>query len=317
MAPGGRIQGSTAGGAIGIAALGALLSVLIIYPFNAAVIPALGNPGALLLTVPAERILTAAGLAWLAWTTPASISSKSAGLRLGAVAGLAFGLVETVIGGSGALGLLFSTPLHMIVAALVGIGVAFAAGRRLAGGTAVSAILLGRDTVSLLVIAIGCHLAYDLAASTTGLLGVLVGLALAGAVLFGIYRELPEDLRAASVTDPVSLLTAAFARVGGGLSAGTRAGGVALPLPGHTAGGVPVTAPQGPASSGARAPATAPAPGWAPSGVPAGPAPAGPAPAAPPVRRQVRFCSGCGAGVTAGDAFCARCGAPIESEAVR
>ena len=53
-----------------VAALGSVLSVLAIYPINVAFIPALGDPAALLVTVPAEDLLTAVGLAYLVWSAP-------------------------------------------------------------------------------------------------------------------------------------------------------------------------------------------------------------------------------------------------------
>jgi hypothetical protein len=208
----GRLSDGTA--AI-IAGLGSVLSVLAIYPINVAFIPALGDPAALLVTVPAEDLLTAAGLAYLVWSAPYTLSTTHLGLRLGACAGVAFGLVETAINNSGMLGILLSTPLHMITSAMVGIGLTFAAGRH-GRGWSDSSVFLNRGTVSLAVIAISCHLAYDLLARGVGPAGVLAGLGLAGVVLFAIYRYLPQDASEVAIPGPIELLTGAFARIGSG-----------------------------------------------------------------------------------------------------
>jgi hypothetical protein len=235
----GRLSDGTA--AI-IAGLGSVLSVLAIYPINVAFIPALGDPAALLVTVPAEDLLTAAGLAYLVWSAPYTLSTTNLGVRLGACAGVAFGLVETAINNSGMLGILLSTPLHMIASAMVGIGLVFAAGRR-GRGCSDSSVFLNRGTVSLAVIAIGCHLAYDLLARAVGPAGVLAGLGLAGVVLFAIYRYLPQDASAVAIPGPVELLTGAFARLGSG-GAARRLSTAGLPPP--TAAPAWAVAPQSP-----------------------------------------------------------------------
>ncbi len=277
--------GLSAAGAAAIAGLGSLLSVVVIYPLNSAVVPALGNPAALLVTVPAEDLLTAIGLAYLVWMAPAALSTKTAGVLLGAVAGLVFGLVETVINRSGIDGIIFSTPLHMAVSALIGIGLVFAAGRR-RGGRSDASVFLFRDTASLVVIAIGCHFAYDVLARALGIAGVLGGLALIGVVLAVIYRLLPEDPSAFVVSDPVRLLSDAFARA------------------------VPQTRPAAmPAAPAAPAPPAAPA-------APSPPAAAAPV-AAPLPAPEPRFCSTCGIPLTPGYAFCPGCGRRITSEAAR
>ncbi len=267
----------SAAGAAAIAGLGSLLSVVVIYPLNVAVIPALGNPAALLVTVPAEDLLTAIGLAYLAWAAPATLATKTAGVRLGAVAGLVFGIVETAINGSGIEGIAFSTPLHMAVSALIGIGLVFAAGRRRAGGVDAS-VFLGRETASFVIVAIGSHFAYDVLARALGAVGVLAGLALVGAVLAVIYRHLPEDLSGVVVSDPISLLSGALAQA----SVQAR--------------------PAAPAAPPAAWP-TAPTTMAAPTAAMAAPAP--------------RYCSACGTPLTTGYAFCPGCGGRIASEATR
>jgi hypothetical protein len=276
VAPERAAGGLSAAGAAAIAGLGSLLSVVVIYPLNSAVIPALGNPAALLVTVPAEDLLTAIGLGYLVWAAPATLATKTAGVRLGAVAGLVFGVVETVLNGSGLLGILFSTPLHMAVSAIIGIGLVFAAGRR-RGGRSDASVFLFRDTVSLVVIAIGCNFAYDALARSLGIVGVLAGLGLIGAVLAVIYRHLPEDLSPFVVSDPVTLLSAAFAR------AARQTRPAAAPM-------TAVPAPSAAAPAGTPAAATSLA---------------------------ARFCSACGTTLTAGYAFCPGCGGRIASEATR
>jgi len=219
-----------------IAGVGSLLSIVAIYPLNSAMIPALGR-ASLLVTVPGEDLLTAVGLAYLVWSAPWTLDTKTAAVRLGAVAGLVFGIAEAAINKSGLDGILFSTPVHMAASGLVGIGLVFAAGRRARGGSD-SSVYLGRDTVSLAGVAIGCHLAYDLLAGSIGLGGVLMALGLAGAALLaGIYNYLPEDPSSFPVSEPVELLAGAFAKL-------TQSAGGAAPA--FQAGLVPAPAPTGP-----------------------------------------------------------------------
>ena len=289
VAPGRPAGGVSAAGAAAIAGLGSLLSVVVIYPLNLAVIPALGNPAALLVTVPVEDLLTAIGLAYLAWAAPETLATKTAGVRLGAVAGLVFGVVETAINGSGIEGIAFSTPLHMAVSALIGIGLVFAAGRRRAGGVDAS-VFLGRETASVVIVAIGCHFAYDALARALGVVGVLAGLALVGAVLAVIYRRLPEDLSGVAVSDPISLLSGAFAQA----PAPARPTTMAAP---------PTAMPAAPTTIAASSATMPAAPAATPAAMPAAPAP--------------RYCSACGTPLTPGYAFCPGCGGRIASEATR
>ena len=259
----GRLSDGTAAIIVG---LGAVLSVLAIYPINVAFIPALGDPAALLVTVPAEDLLTAAGLAYLVWSAPYALSTTNLGLRLGACAGLAFGLVETAINNSGMMGILLSTPLHMIASAMVGVGLVFAAGQRGRGWSDYS-VFLNRGTVSLAAIAIGCHLAYDLLARAVGPAGVLAGLALAGIVLFAIYRYLPQDASAVAIPGPIELLTGAFSGLGSS-GAARRLPTAALPLPPAA----PAWAMSGPSPAPYAAPPAAP-PGRSAASGPASPVP--------------------------------------------
>jgi hypothetical protein len=67
----------------------------------------------------------------------------------------------------------------MAVSALIGRGLVFAAGRRRARGTDAS-VFLGRETASVVIVAIACHLEFDALARSLGIAGVLAGLALVG-----------------------------------------------------------------------------------------------------------------------------------------
>lgn len=193
-----------------ISMLGALLSIVVIYPVNLAFINGLGNPSAIIVTVPVEEIFKLLGVIFLVFRYPESLADKASGAKLGGLAGLTFGLLETVVNRSGLLGIIFSTPMHIVSSGLIGMGLVFAAGKRRKQSRSDVSVLFGMDTLTFFLIALALHYLYNFLAFSLQLPGILIGLSGTFVVFYLLYRYLPQDFNTIQVADPLQLLSDTF-----------------------------------------------------------------------------------------------------------
>lgn len=193
-----------------IVLLGGVLSVLIVYPVNFAAIRAMGSLPALIITVPVEEMAKVIGLVFLLVRSPKILKSKTQGVKLGGLAGLAFGLCETVISRSGVLGMILSTPLHILCSGLVGIGLVFSAGQRKEQDEISLSTVINQETLLFLLIAIGLHFMYNFLAFTLREVGLIIGFSGTVAVFLLLYNSLPSEADAMSGTSVFGLLSNAF-----------------------------------------------------------------------------------------------------------
>lgn len=189
-----------------IAFAGAIVSILIVYPVNLVTTRAVGALAGLVITVPVEEIAKVIGIIFLLLRYPENLGGKTQGLKLGAIAGLTFGLFETAISRSGVFGLLFSTPLHVMCSGIVGIGLAFSAVQTQDKNKTLSSILTNWQTGSFFLIAMGIHFIYNFLAFTLREAGLIIGFAAVIFVFIRLYKSIPQEANAMSGVTPFQLL---------------------------------------------------------------------------------------------------------------
>ncbi len=193
-----------------IVIIGAIASVFIVYPTNFIATSIMKNPAALIVTVPVEEISKLLGVIYLVIKYPERLQDKNSGAILGGIAGLTFGIIEMVISGSGLLGLIFSTPLHVMCSGLASIGLVFSASKTQERSKSDYSVLFGNETLTFWLIAIALHFIYNLLAFSLKEVGVLIGLAAVLFVSYKLYHYLPIDLNNMLVPGPIKILSDAF-----------------------------------------------------------------------------------------------------------
>lgn len=136
---------------------GAIVSVFIVYPTNFIATSVIQNPAALIVTVLVKEIFKLLGAIYMVLKYPESLQNKNNGAILGGIAGLTFGIIETVIIGSGLLGLIFSTSIHVMCSGLAGIWQVFAASKGQERNKSDYSVLFSNETLTFWLIAIALH----------------------------------------------------------------------------------------------------------------------------------------------------------------
>ena len=203
-----------------IALLGGIMSaVLLVMPLSTLLI----FLGVLVAPI-VEEISKVCGLYYLALYYPRALSTKKRGVILGGLSGLGFAFTENLfyfiraemgVFGEEAVAIMplmriIPIFIHVFCSALVGVGLASFAQHEINGYNLNTRGVLARLQLSLffplLIIGIGLHLIYNLAAFQLGLIGVIGGLGLTYIVFYRLNSHLPDKLTNISRTNFLELL---------------------------------------------------------------------------------------------------------------